>query len=85
MVYEALRFDLIVWRGVFRFGIEFSTFVALKQAIKNKPQILNPAPSVASTQFLRITQLLLGTPQRPPFMCSAISNHCTRSSAQLIN
>ena len=60
MVYEAPRFDLIVWRGVFRFRTEFSMFVALKQAIKNKPQNLNPAPSVAYTQILRITQPLLG-------------------------
>ena len=55
MVYEAPRFDLIVWRGVFRFRVEFSTFVALKQAIKNKPQNLNPSNGAAYTQVLRIT------------------------------
>lgn len=62
MVYEAPRFDLIVWRGVFRFRVEFSTFVALKQAIKNKPQILNPSNGAAYTQVLRIS---LAAPNAP--------------------
>ena len=58
MVYEAPRFDLIVCGAFFVFRAEFSMFVALKQAIKNKPQNLNPSNGAAYTQVLRITLCL---------------------------